>query len=99
MLALSEQPCVGNCSNPRNSLPARSVDDLDELVDAMGKRLQEEYIAGAIPYLREHEPELWAHLNALDMDQSVEALLAYEQLFLEGLHRYISHLEGKRRAA
>ncbi|HWT78186.1 MAG TPA: hypothetical protein VN648_05215 [Candidatus Methylomirabilis sp.] len=85
MLALSEQPCVGNCSS--------------ELVDTMGKRLQGEYIAGAIPYLREHEPELWARLNALDMDQSFEALLAYEQLFFEGLRRYISHLEGQRQAA
>jgi hypothetical protein len=76
-----------------------SQDALDDLVLAMGKRLQAEYVEGAIPYLRAHEPQLWARLEALDQEQSLEALMEYERLFFEGLHRYVSDLEAQRRAA
>lgn len=76
-----------------------SVRELETLVAAMGKRFQAEYVEGAIPYLREREPALWAKLEALDRDESVEALLEYEGLFFEGLRRYISYLEAQRKAA
>ena len=73
--------------------------ELEALVAVMGKRLQAEYIGGAIPYLREREPELWRELEALDQEQSLEALVAYERLFFEGLRRYLAHLDGEREAA
>ncbi|HSB70290.1 MAG TPA: hypothetical protein VLT62_13240 [Candidatus Methylomirabilis sp.] len=73
--------------------------DLNALVLAMGKRLQAEYVEGAIPYFREHEPDLWARLEALDREETVEALLEYEGLFFEGLHRYVLSLEDERKAA
>jgi hypothetical protein len=72
---------------------------LDELVVAMGKRLQVEYIPGAIPYMRACEPALWAKLEALDSQDSLEALLEYERLFFEGLRRYVTSLEQERQAA
>jgi hypothetical protein len=95
MLALMEAPETQNCSKSDHEMDV----SLDELVVAMGKRLQAEYVDGAIPYLREHEAELFAELEALDRDESLEALLAYERLFFEGLRRYISHLEASRQAA
>lgn len=75
------------------------VADLESLITAMGKRLQAEYVEGAIPYLRTHEPELWATLESLDREESLEALLRYEQLFFEGLQRYVAFLNGERKAA
>jgi hypothetical protein len=72
---------------------------LEALVVAMGKRLQAEYIPGAIPYMRECEPALWAKLEALDCQDSLEALLEYERLFFEGLRRYLTTLEQARQAA
>src|SRR5574337_1154637 len=96
MPALMEAPEVQNCSKSDREMGQVS---LAELVVAMGKRLQAEYIDGAIPYLREHEAELWAQLEALDQDESLEALLAYERLFFEGLRRYVSQLETRRQAA
>jgi len=74
-------------------------EELNALVTAMGKRLQVEYIEGTIPYLREQEPGLWTELEALDRENSIEALLQYERLFFEGIHRYLSFLEGQRKAA
>ena len=50
-------------------------------------------------YLREHETELWTQLETLDREESLEALLAYERLFFEGLRRYLTYLEAKRQAA
>lgn len=73
--------------------------DLETLITAMGKRLQVEYIEGAIPYLRTHEPKLWATLESLDRDESIEALIEYEQLFFEGLRRYVAYLSNDRKAA
>lgn len=73
--------------------------DLESLIMAMGKRLQAEYVEGAIPYLRAYEPELWATLESLDREESLDALLRYEQLFFEGLRRYIAFLSGERKAA
>ena len=73
--------------------------DLNALVAAMGKRLQAEYIEGAIPYLREFEPELWSSLEVLDREESLSALIEYERLFFEGLQRYVRMLEGQRKAA
>ncbi len=73
--------------------------DLEALITAMGKRLQAEYIEGAIPYLRTHEPKLWATLESLDRDESIEALIEYEQLFFEGLRRYVTYLSKDRKAA
>jgi hypothetical protein len=78
---------------------SENVTDLESLITAMGKRLQVEYIEGAIPYLRERESELWAKLQALDREQSLEALLEYERLFFEGLQRYITFLNGEQKAA
>ena len=88
--------------SPRISMESRSeqnVADLEALITAMGKRLQIEYIEGAIPYLRAQEPDLWAKLELLDREESIEALLEYEQLFFEGLHRYMAFLSGERKAA
>jgi hypothetical protein len=96
MPALMEAQKVPGCGNPSIGLGQES---LDELILAMGKRLQTEYVEGAIPFLREHEMELWAQLEALDQEESLEALLAYERLFFEGLRRYVSHLEVRRQAA
>ena len=96
MPALMDAPNAKRC---RNSEHEESHESLDDLVLAMGKRLQAEYIEGAIPYLREHEAELWAQLEALDREESLEALLTYERLFFEGLGRYVSHLEANRQAA
>jgi hypothetical protein len=76
-----------------------STQDLNILVAALGKRLQMEYVEGAIPYLREREPELWSRLEELDREESLEALLEYERLFFEGLRRYISTAEAARKAA
>ena len=73
--------------------------DLESLITAMGKRLQAEYVEGAIPYLRTYEPELWATLETLDREESLDALLRYEQLFFEGLQRYVAFLSGERKAA
>lgn len=72
---------------------------LNELVCAMGKRLQSEYVEGAIPHLRQREPEFWAKLEELDREESLPALLAYERLFFEGLRRYVDFLEAQRKAA
>ncbi len=69
--------------------------DLDSLIAAMGKRLQSEYIEGAIPFLRKYEPQLWSELEALDREHSLEALMRYEQLFFEGLRRYLIYLNQK----
>ena len=98
MLAVMNPKELGKC-RCSNSLNEVTRESLEELVVAMGKRLQAEYICGAIPYFREHEPELWAQLEALDLDDSLEALLSYERLFFEGLRRYISQLEAQRQAA
>ncbi len=73
--------------------------DLEVLITAMGKRLQTEYIEGAIPYLRMHEPELWARLEELDADESLDALIEYELLFFEGMNRYVGFLNRERKAA
>ncbi len=91
-----EVPEVQQRGNPVTGI---SQESLEDLVAAMGKRLQAEYIEGAIPYLREYETELWAQLEALDREESLEALLAYEHLFFEGIRRYLSHLEAGRQAA
>jgi len=96
MPAVMDAPTCPDCCNAVSQMNKKSLDDL---VVAMGKRLQAEYIEGAIPYLREREPELWAHLEALDREESLESLLAYERLFFEGLRRYISYLEAGRQAA
>lgn len=84
---------------PRPSSGEQPFANLEALITAMGKRLQAEYIEGAIPYLRTYEPDLWATLESLDREESLEALLRYEQLFFEGLHRYVAFLNGERRAA
>ncbi len=93
---VTDAPRLPDCADAGRTL---NQDALDDLVLAMGKRLQAEYVEGAIPYLREREPELWARLEALDQEQSLEALLEYERLFFEGLHRYVSAREAERRAA
>jgi hypothetical protein len=84
---------------PRTSGSDEQVADLEALITAMGKRLQAEYVEGAIPYLRAYEPELWATLETLDREDSLEALLRYERLFFEGLQRYVAFLGGERKAA
>ena len=96
MPVLLDAPDVSSCGNARRRMSEMS---LEELVVSMGKRLQAEYIEGAIPYLREHEAELWARLEALDQEDSLEALLEYERLFFEGLRRYVDYLETGRQAA
>jgi hypothetical protein len=83
----------------RKASKEHGVTDLESLIIAMGKRLQAEYIEGAIPYFRQREPELWAKLEVLDREESLEALLEYERLFFEGLHRYVTYLSGERKAA
>jgi hypothetical protein len=87
---------------PRGRKKSRSdeqIADLEALITAMGKRLQAEYVEGAIPYLRRYEPQLWATLESLDREESLEALLRYEQVFFEGLQRYIAFLSDERKAA
>jgi hypothetical protein len=96
MLALLEASKTPGCGNPGGGAIVVSLDDL---VVSMGKRFQGEYIGGAIPYLRRYEPELWSQLEALDQEESLEALLTYERLFFEGLHRYLCYLEAQRQAA
>jgi hypothetical protein len=83
----------------RKASTEHDVTDLESLIVAMGKRLQAEYIEGAIPYFREREPELWTKLEVLDREESLEALLKYERLFFEGLDRYLTFLSGERKAA
>jgi len=92
---LEPPPARGN----REDRPERMATDFEGLISSMGKRLQAEYVEGAIPYLRQHEPELWEKLEALDREESLEALLEYERLFFEGLHRYAAYLEAKCKAA
>ncbi|MEI8189043.1 MAG: hypothetical protein WCI75_04915 [candidate division NC10 bacterium] len=96
MLALLERPTPRGRRDDRKE---SDTTDLEALISAMGKRLQGEYIEGAIPYLRKHESELWAKLEVLDREESIEALLEYERLFFDGLHRYVNFLGGKRKAA
>lgn len=96
MLALLDPPGVGKSCPLSEDLDAK---DLERLIAAMGKRLQAEYVAGAIPYLRRNEPELWAELEALDREQTLAALLRYERLFFEGLRRYCDYLSRLRKAA
>ena len=84
---------------PRKSQSEQQFANLETLITAMGKRLQAEYIEGAIPYLRTYEPDLWATLELLDREESLDALLRYEQLFFEGLHRYVAFLNEERKAA
>ncbi len=97
MPALIVAPDARECGNPATDALNRMP--LDDLVVAMGKRLQAEYIEGAIPYMREWEPALWAKLEALDREDSLEALLQYECLFFEGLRRYLTSQEKGRQAA
>lgn len=96
MPAVLDAPSCSNCLDIVTEMNGKSLDDL---IAAMGKRLQAGYIEGAIPYLREREPDLWAQLEALDRDDSLASLLAYERLFFEGLRRYVSYLEAGRQAA
>jgi hypothetical protein len=96
MIRLLEPPEARKLDPPRTELPAK---DIEELIVAMGKRLQAEYIEGAIPYLRTHEPELWAEMERLDREDSLSALLTYERLFFEGLRRYCDFLGRQRMAA
>ena len=98
MLALLERPTPRGRWDDRKEIE-KDTADLEALISAMGKRLQGEYIEGAIPYLRKHEPELWTKLEVLDREESLEALLEYERLFFDGLHRYITFLDGTRKAA
>jgi hypothetical protein len=97
MPVLIEAPDPCECGNSGEDALNRAA--LDDLVVAMGKRMQAEYIPGAIPYMRESEPALWAKLEALDCQDSLEALLEYERLFFEGLRRYVTSLEQERQAA
>jgi hypothetical protein len=83
----------------RKSSQEAGAAGLEALIVAMGKRLQTEYIEGAIPYLRTHEPDLWAKLEQLDREESLDALVEYELLFFEGLRRYVGFLSGERKAA
>lgn len=83
----------------QNSQSEHQIANLEVLITAMGKRLQAEYVEGAIPYLRSYEPELWARLEALDREETLEALLQYEQLFFEGLQHYGEFLARARKAA
>ena len=97
MPVLIEAPDARDCGN--SARDAGNQMPLDDLVVAMGKRLQAEYIEGAIPYMRACEPAVWATLEVLDREDSLEALLEYERLFFEGLRRYVTHLERGRQAA
>jgi hypothetical protein len=96
MLALLELPASRSNGEERTE---RKTMDIEALITSMGKRLQAEYVEGAIPFLRKNEPELWERLEVLDREESLEALLEYERLFFEGLHRYAAFLEGTRKAA
>jgi hypothetical protein len=96
MLALLELPA--SRGNEEDRIERKTM-DIEALIASMGKRLQAEYVEGAIPFLRKNEPELWERLEVLDREESLEALLEYERLFFEGLHRYAAFLEGKRKAA
>jgi hypothetical protein len=87
---------------PRGARIAKAhadIADLEALIEGMGKRLQVEYIEGAIPFMRQREPELWARLEVLDREETLDALLEYERLFFEGLQRYMTYLSGERKAA
>jgi hypothetical protein len=95
MQAILKTPTARALRKGRNE----QVADLESLITAMGKRLQTEYVEGAIPFLRTYEPELWATLESLDREESLDALLRYEQLFFEGLQRYVAFLSGERKAA
>lgn len=83
----------------QHSQSENQIANLEVLITAMGKRIQAEYVEGAIPYLRVYEPELWARLEALDREETLDALLRYEQLFFEGLQRYGEFLGRQRKAA
>ncbi len=83
----------------QSDVPEIDRKGLEALVLAMGKRMQVEYVEGAIPYLRTQEPETWRQLEALDREESLAALLAYERLFFEGLHRYLTFLDTQQKAA
>ncbi len=96
MPVLAADRWTRNCAEDGNEMGEK---DLNALVTAMGKRLQAEYVEGAIPYLREYEPELWSCLEALDREESLSALIEYECLFFEGLQRYVRMREGERKAA
>ncbi len=96
MPVLAAERWARNCAEGGNEM---GENDLNALVAAMGKRLQAEYVEGAIPYLREYEPELWNCLEALDREESLSALIEYERLFFEGLQRYVRMREGERKAA
>jgi len=95
MAALLEMP--GQLEATFDERLAARPEEVTVAVEAMGRRLQAAYIEGAIPYLRDHEPELWAALNAVDADDSLKSVRLYESLFLEGLDRYV--LAQRRRAA
>ncbi len=96
MPVLAADRWARNCAEDGDEMGEK---DLNALVTAMGKRLQVEYVEGAIPYLREYEPELWNCLEALDREESLSALIEYERLFFEGLQRYVRMREGERKAA
>jgi hypothetical protein len=96
MQVLTKIPTSGRHGKNRGEVDPTN---LDGLITAMGKRLQTEYLEGAIPYLRSHEPQLWARLEQLDREETVEALIEYEQLFFEGLQRYVAYLNKGRKAA
>jgi hypothetical protein len=96
MLMLLDPPGVGKSCPPAEDMDPK---ELEQLIAAMGKRLQAEYVAGAIPYLKRNEPELWAELEALDREETLAALLRYERLFFEGLRRYCDYLSRLRKAA
>ncbi len=76
-------------------MPEAWLPEMGGRVAAMGERLRQAYVDGAIPYLREHEPDLWSELTRLDAEDSPGALDAYESLFMEGLLRYAAALAGK----
>jgi hypothetical protein len=92
MVALLEMPEVRHLVAER---PHLRRPDTRDMVASMGVRIQAAYLEGAIPHLREHEPELWARLSALDEDDSPAALAAYERLFFEGLMRYAAALASR----
>ena len=96
MLAVLEQPTSRGKGEDHSE---RKAVDIEALIASMGKRLQAEYVEGAIPYLRKYECELWEKLELLDREESLEALLESERLFFEGLHRYAAFLESRRKAA
>ncbi len=75
--------------------PVSWPSDMGGRVAAMGDRLRRAYVEGAIPYLRDHEQDLWSELSRLDANDSPAALDAYESLFMEGLLRYAAALARK----